>query len=102
MAQLMINTDVNEIPSLRKHIATQVDDIESKLPHGSPLIVQIKRISKNLFDACFRVRLLGKELIFSVQSANPFSAVSEARRGLLRQVCDVKSFSRQLARHRVR
>lgn len=102
MAQLMMKSDILATPLLREHIASNVEEIETILPKGSPLIVQIQRISKNLFGAHFRVRLFGRQIVFRVQDTNIFSAVVRARRGLLRQVDDVKSLSRELTRHRLR
>lgn len=102
MAQLMMNADILDTPSLRQHIACNVEEIETILPEGAPLIVHIKRVSKHLFGAHFRARLLGRQVVVRAYDANLFRAVNQARKSLLRQVSDVKQFSRAEARPRGR
>lgn len=102
MAQLMLNADILDTPSLRQHLATSVQEIETILPDGAPLIVHIKRVSKHLFGAHFRARLFGRQVVVRAYDANLFSAVNRARRGLLRQVDNVKGLSRDETRRRLR
>ncbi len=90
MAQLTMNADIMDSPSLRQHIAENVEEIEMILPEGSPLNVHIKRVSRHLYSANLRAHLLGRELVVRAYDSNLFRALNRARRHLLRQVDDVR------------
>lgn len=100
MAQLMMQQDIIDSPSLRLQITKNVEDIELVLPEGAPLIVHIKRVSKHLFGAHFRARLLGRQVVVRAYDQNLFHALSRARKSLLRQVDDIRQLRREEARPR--
>ncbi len=98
MAQLMLNHDIVDSPFLRQHIEENVEEIETLVPEGTPVKVQLKRISKRLFGADLRLLLFGRWIIVRTHDTDLFHAVNRARRHLLRQVDDAKGFQRD--RHR--
>jgi len=100
MAQLMMNHDIVDNPLLRRHIAEDIDEIETILPDGANLIVHVKRVSRELFAACFRSRLLGREVIVRAYDTDIFQALNRAKKNLMRQVDDVRHAKRDRARLR--
>jgi ribosome-associated translation inhibitor RaiA len=108
MAQLTMNVDLIDDPllreqsreTIRKHIEESFDEIEMLLPEDSPLILHIKKISKDLFGAHFRTRLFGRQVVVKAYDENLLSAVNRARRHLLRQVDDVRLHRRNEIRRR--
>jgi ribosome-associated translation inhibitor RaiA len=100
MAQFTIPADILEIPSLREHVDHQLEEIETILPEGTSLILHLKRVSKNLFGAHFRVRLLGRQVVITSTDDNVFRALNRGRRDLLRQISDVRHLHRDETRPR--
>lgn len=100
MTQLTVTPDILETPSLREHIDQSLENIETVLPVGASLILHIKKISKHLFGAHFRVRLCGREVVVRAYDDNVFRALNRGRRGLLRQIGDVRSQHRDETRPR--
>lgn len=98
MAQLLMKHDIVDSPFLRRHIADNVEEIETILPEGAPLTVQIKRVSRHLFGAHLRSRLLGREVIVRAYDTDLFQALNRARRHLLQQIGDVRLERRALLR----
>lgn len=100
MAQLTMNPEIIDTPSLREHIANTVSDIETVLPDGAPLALHIKRVSNRLFGAHFRARLLGHEVVVRAYDDNLFRALNRARRGFIRRIGEVRHWQRDESRSR--
>ena len=98
MAQLHLNHDIVDSPYLRQHINDNVTEIETLVPHGTPVKLQIKRISKRLFGADFRLRLFGRWIIVRTHDGDLFHALNRARRHLLQQVDTAKGIERDRVR----
>lgn len=100
MTQLTITADILETPSLREHIDHSLEDIQTVLPEGTSLILHVKKISKHLFGAHFRVRILGRQVVVRAYDANIFRALNRGRRDVLRQIGDVRLMHRDETRPR--
>jgi ribosome-associated translation inhibitor RaiA len=100
MAQLVMKHDIVDNPQLRQHVADNVAEIQDNLPTGAPLTVHIRRISKHLFGANVRVRMLGRDLVVRSYDTDLMLALAKARRHLLRQVDDLRHFHRAENRQR--
>jgi hypothetical protein len=100
MAQFTLTTDILDKPSLREHIDTSLADIETLLPEGTSLILHLKRVSKHLFGAHYRVRLWGRQVVVRAYDDNIFRAVNRGRRHLLRQIDDARLLHRDEVRQR--
>lgn len=98
MAQLVLNHDILDSEFLRQHIAENVQEIETFLPRGTSVHVQLKKISKRLFGADLRLRLFGRWIIVRTHDTDLFHALNRARRHLLRQVDDAKGIRRSRIR----
>jgi hypothetical protein len=100
MAQLVMKHDVVNQPLLRQTIAENVAEIQDNLPSGAPLTVHLRRVSKHLFGANMRVRMLGRELVVRSYDADLMQALLKARRHILRQVDELRHFRRGEERQR--
>jgi ribosome-associated translation inhibitor RaiA len=98
MAQLVLNHDIMDNDFLRRQIAENVEEIETLVPRGTPVHVQLKKISKRLFGADMRLRLFGRWIIVRTHDTDLFHALNRARRHLLRQVDDAKGIRRSRIR----
>ena len=99
MAQLNLNRNIVDSASLRKHIEENVEEIETLVPSGTQVMVQLKQISNRLFGADLRLRLFGRWIIVRTHDTDLFHALNRARRHLLRQVDDAKGMERRRVRH---
>lgn len=100
MAQLTSTADILGIPSLREHIDNSLEEIETVLPEGTPLILHLKRVSRHLFGAHYRVNLCGRQVVVRAYGESAFTAINRGRRNLLRHIGDVRHLHRDEARQR--
>jgi ribosome-associated translation inhibitor RaiA len=99
MAQLMLTQDFSNQPELRDHLRQNIEDLEMLLPEESPVTVRIKKISKHVFGADVRARLMGRLIVVSAQGTDVFQALSRARKHLMRQIEDIRGRKRNRLRH---
>lgn len=100
MVQLTSSADILGIPSLREHIDNSLEEIETILPEGTSLILHLKRVSKHLFGAHYRVSLGGRQVVVRAYDENAFTAINRGRRNLLRHIGDARRLYRDEVRQR--
>lgn len=98
MAQLNLQHDVVDSALLRDQIDKSIEEIEMMLPEGTAVSIHLRRESKSLFAANFRIRLFNKILVVTEEDSNLFQALNRAKKHLLRQINSIQKKHRDMKR----